>query len=355
MSIRRVLKIFRKDMRLGPRSPVFLYALLLPVMMTFVIQVVFASLFNPVPRLGIVDKGTSALTTDAQALEGIEVTLLDDAEELKAQVEANDLDAGVVLQADFDRAVRSGERPDLEFYIGGESLASNRVILGVTALDLVREVEGKVSPVDVVINDFGEAVLPLSRRLIPLVLMYSFIMAGVFLPAFAVAQEREQHTLSALVVTPVRLPEILAGKALMGLTMAVAMAVVTLGLNQALGASPVALIAAIVVAAIMSTMIGLVFATGSKDVTMLYALIKGTGILIMGPVVFYIFPSWPQWIAKLFPTYWFIDPIYQVAIRDAALSDVAGSLGVALAISAVLVLPVIFLARRLQGALAAEG
>ena len=68
-------------------------------------------------------------------MEGIQLTVLDDVEDLKRQVESNDLDAGLVLPAGFDDEVRSGARPPLEFYIGGESLASNRVILAVTTLD----------------------------------------------------------------------------------------------------------------------------------------------------------------------------------------------------------------------------
>ena len=68
--------------------------------------------------------------------------MLDDTEDLKTQVEANDLDAGLVLPPGFDDQVRSGSRPPLEFYVGGESLASNRIILAVTTIDLVREIEG---------------------------------------------------------------------------------------------------------------------------------------------------------------------------------------------------------------------
>ncbi|MBE0477189.1 MAG: ABC transporter permease [Coriobacteriia bacterium] len=341
-----------KDVRLGPRSAIFMWAVLLPVMLTFLVQVAFASLFEPVPRLGIVDQGDSEVAAQARRLEGIRVTMLDDPEELMRQVEANDQDAGIVLQAGFDEAVRAGERPELRFHISGESLASNRGILSVTALDLVREVEGRAAPVEVEIVDLGEESLPIATRLVPVIVMYALIMAGVFLTAFAVVEERERGTLDALLVTPVRLSEVLAAKAAVGFAVAVVMSVVTLALNDALGASPGALLLGIGIAAAVSALIGLVFATASKDTQTLFGLVKGTGFLIFGPVIFYIFPDWPQWIARLFPTFWVIDPIYRIAIQGAGLADVWAEMAAAVGIGLVLLGVVRLLARRMQERLA---
>ena len=123
MSFTRTLEVLKKDLQLGPRSPIFLWVLILPLLITFVLQVTFGDLFDPQPRLGIVDGGSSAITAEVGEMEGIKLTVLDDVDDLKRQVEANDLDAGLVLPAGFDDEVRSGERPPLEFYVGGESLA----------------------------------------------------------------------------------------------------------------------------------------------------------------------------------------------------------------------------------------
>ena len=354
MSASRILQVLRKDLRLGPRSPIFLFAVILPFVMTFVVQVAFSGLLEPAPRLGIVDRGGSQLTADAQQLPGIAVDVVGSEAILRQKVEANALDAGLVLEPGFDAALRAGRRPALPFYIGGESLASNRVILAVTTLDLVRAVEGKPEPANVVIDDLGAETLPLSARLVPLIVMYALIMAGVFLTAFAVVDEREKRTLDALLVTPVRLSEVLLAKAIMGFVIAVAMALVTLALNGALDASPVGLLLSVAVAALVSTAIGLVFATGARNVQMLFALTKGTGFLIVGPVIFYLFPDWPQWVAKIFPTYWIIDPIYRLAIQGDALADVWWELLIALAIAGALGAVVVTLARHMQGKLAVE-
>ena len=64
MNASRTWQIMSKELRMGPRSPLFLYALILPVVLTFVIQGVFGSLFEPAPRLAIVDEGNSSIVAE---------------------------------------------------------------------------------------------------------------------------------------------------------------------------------------------------------------------------------------------------------------------------------------------------
>ena len=352
MSLTRTFKVLGKDLRFGPRSPVFLWVLGLPLAFTLVLQVTFGSLFDPKPRLGIVDEGSSTITTAVQSMDGIQLALIDNAGDLKAQVEANDLDAGLVLQPGFDDLVRGGARPPLEFYVGGESLASNRIILAVTTIDLVREIEGTPPPVEVEVVALGDEGLPIAVRLVPFIMMYALVVAAVFLPAFSLADEREKGTLNALIVTPVKLSEVVTAKGMLGVILALAMTVFTLWLNDALGADPLALLVVLLFGAILCVEVGLIYGVASKDVTSVFTLIKGTGILLIGPTVFYIFPDWPQWIGKLFPTYWVINPIFEVSLNNAGLDDVWVELLVAVGVIAVLAIPIVLLTRRLGTKLA---
>ena len=272
MNLTRVLKVAKKDLRFSARSPIFLWALVFPVVITLVVQVVFGSLFDPQPRLGIVDKGGSEITALMSAQDGIDLTLLESASELKRRVRDNDLDAGLVLKKGFDNAVRSGEKPLLELYIGGESLASNRVILAVTTLDMIREVEGKIPPVEVVINTLGDGEdLPISSRLIPLMVLFSLLIAGVFVTAFGFVEEKESKTLDAVLVTPVKMSEILMAKAGIGFILAVIVALATLLLNGALGPRPATLLLALLIAALMSVEFGIVYAIAAVSYTHLRA------------------------------------------------------------------------------------
>jgi len=354
MSLSRYAKILRKDLAIGPRSPIFLWMIVLPVALTLILQVAFGSLFNPKPRLGIVDEGASEITAQVEQMDGIELTLLDDTEELKRMVESNDLDAGLVLQSGFDEAVRSGAKPELQFYVSGESYASNRIILTVTTLDLIREIEGSEAPVTVEVESFGSAGLPISVRLVPVIVFYALTMAGIFVPGSNLVEEKEQGTLMALLVTPVKIGEVLAAKWSLGVILASVMATVTLLLNQALGANWLDVLVVVLVAGALSSMIGLLIGTFAKDSAIMFGVVKGLGIFLFAPTLFYIFPDWPQWIAKLFPLYWILEPIWAVAIMGGSLGEVWVELAVATGITVALIPVVGMVARRVQAQMAAR-
>jgi ABC-2 type transport system permease protein len=333
----RVRHLLGKDLHLGPRSPLVLWALVLPVAMTLLLRGVFGGLFAAEPRLGIVDLGSSDLTTQAEELEGIEVTVLDDPDALRAALESNDLDAGLVLPAGFDEAVRAGQRPPLRFAVGGESLASNRILLAVTALDLVRGLEDRAPPVDVEVVTIGEAGVALDLRLLPLVVMMAVAIAGGMIPAAGIVEEKEKGTLQAVLVTPVTIGEALLAKASFGWLLAVAAGLITLAINGVLDVAPVATLLAIALGAALMAQLGLMLGAWAPDTNTLFAAWKGGGMLLLYPVIFFVWPDLPTWPARLGPTYYFLQPVYAISVEGATLADVWGNLAVAAALILALV------------------
>lgn len=355
MNTARAWRIMRKELRMGPRSPLFLYALILPIVMTFVIVGVFGSLFAPSPRLGIVDEGNSSIVASARDLEGIDVTEMSSIDTLKEMVEDNDLDAGLVLTDDFDADVRNGTRPPLRFYVGGESLASNRIILQVTALDLVREVTGEPAPVIVDVVTIGDTeAVPIASRMVPLLMIYAVAISAAFVPAASIVEEKEKGTINSVLVTPTTVNDFLAGKAGLGIVLGMTTGIITLLLNNAFGAHPFTLTLVLLLAGVMMAEIGLILGIFAKDSNMLFALMKSGGILLFYPVVFYIWPSLPQWIAKIAPTYWFLQPIFEVGVKDASFGDVWVQLAIALAWIIVLLPAVRAMSRKLEQKVAIE-
>jgi ABC-2 type transport system permease protein len=341
--VRSIGRILRKDLRLGPRSPFILYAFVLPVLMTLLIRSVFGGLFDAKPRLAIVDLGASQVTADAMELDGIEVSLLSDADALRRQVETHDFDAGLVLPAGFDQAVQAGARPDLALYISGESLASDRVVLAVTTIDLIREVAGEPSPVQIEVISFGEESLELSLRLLPLIMIYAVALAGAMVPALSLVEEKEQNTIDALLVSPVSIHELMAAKVLLGVILAFSTGVMTLAINDAFSGELVAIVLALLVAAAMMAEVGVILGAWAADTNTMFAAFKGGGILLFYPVVFFIWPDLPSWIAQLGPTYYFLQPIFDLAVGGAGFGDAAGDLAIGAAICLALVPVVLYM------------
>jgi ABC-2 type transport system permease protein len=332
MSWTRVRHLLGKDLHLGPRSPLVLWALVLPVALTLLLRGVFGGLFATEPRLGIVDLGDSRLVADARSVPGVEVTVLDDVDDLRARLETNDLDAGLVLPPGFDGAVLAGHQPLLELTVGGESLASNRILLAIAALDLVRGLGGQAPPVDVEVVTIGEPGVPLDLRLFPLVVMMAVAIAGGMIPAAGLVEERQKGTLQAVLVTPTTIGEALLAKALFGWLLAVAAGIITLAINGVLGTAPAATLLAIMLGATMMVQVGLMLGAWAPDTNTLFAAWKGGGMILIFPVIFFAWPDLPTWPARLGPTYYFLRPVYAISVEGASIGDVWLDLTIALAI-----------------------
>lgn len=340
MSARRVGTLLTKDLGLGPRSPLVLWAVVVPIVMTVLIRGVFGSLFAAEPRLGIVDEGGSALVAEALALDGVDVRLVDDQAVLRQQVEANDLDAGLILPAGFDDAVRAGDRPELALFVGGESLASNRILLAVTALDLVRGLEERTPPVEVELVTLGEGSVNLEARMLPLLVIIAVSLAGGMIPAAGLVEEKEKGTLDALLVTPVTMRDVFIAKGLLGWVLAILAGTVTLAVNGVLTVEPGVTLPAIALGALMMVLIGLLLGAWAPDTNTLFAAWKGGGMVLFFPVVFFVWPGLPAWIARFGPTYYFLRPTYAATVEQATLSDVWGDLAIA-ALLCVALLPAV--------------
>jgi ABC-2 type transport system permease protein len=349
MSLARTANLLVKDLRLGPRSPLVLWALIVPVVVTLLIRGVFGGLLDTAPRLGIVDEGSSEVVPAALALEGIEVTILDDPAVLRDQVEADDLDAGLILADGFDAAVRAGARPDLQLFVGGESLASTRIVVAVTTLDLVRGIEGRTPPVEVELVTIGDEPIAFDLRMLPLIVVMAIALAGVMIPAASLIEEKQAGTILALLVTPTRLVEVLTAKGLLGAILAVAAGTITLAINGILGIAPAVLLLAIVLGAVMMAQVGLILGSWARDVNTMFAAWKSGGLILFYPVIFFVWPGLPTWPARFGPTFYFLAPVHAVSVEGAGLADVWVELAVAAAICVAL-LPVTTLAgRRLEG------
>lgn len=356
MNVGQAGHVLVKDLRLGPRSPIFAWVLALPLVFTFLISAVFGDLFAPPARLAVVDEGSSQIVAALQQADGIEVTVLDDPAALAVAVEAHDYDAGLLLPAGTDEALASGRQTELAILVSGQSLASTRLVIGVTTLDAVRAAAGSRPPVDVVVTTVGDTQwVPVKDRMLPLVVMYAVVIAGLFLPASSLVEEREKRTLDALLITPLRMSEVLAGKGALGVVLAVLMGWVTLALNDAFGVQPLAMTLFLLLGGVMMAEVGLVVGSWAKDSNTLFTTVKGGALLVVAPVLFTLFPGLPQWVAQLFPTYYFLQPIYDMAVTGTTMSDHLLDLAVCVALCLALLPAVRAMGRRLEQQTAAAG
>lgn len=332
-------------LRVGPRSPLLLYALVLPFIATFLIRSVFGDLFVEEPRVGVVDPGSSEVAERYAVLDGLDVSFVDDEETLRRRVAGDELDTGLVLPPDVDRTLRSGERPDIGLYVGAASVDSDQGLALTSLLEVVRLVAGREAPVEVTTEEVESTGVPLALRMVPMLVMFAVALSGLLVPAASLIEERTKGTMSAVLVTPASVTDVLAATAAMGIVLSLATGTVTLALNGGFGGEPLALVVAMSLGALMMVEIGLALGAWARDTNTLFTVWKAGGTLLFFPIVFYLFPELPQWIAKLGITYWFLQPIFAVTAEGAPASDVWPTLAACAGIC-VLLLPLVWWAGR---------
>lgn len=349
MSFRRLSVLLGKEFIHGPKNFMFIWAIVAPIGFTLVATLAFGTFFSEKPNLGIIDEGDSQLVVMAQELDSVTTKEYDTVSELKQATESGAVDMGIVLPDDFDDAVTQGETVIIEAYIWGESLAKHRTILPVTIANLVREIAGQEIPVEIESVTLGDEVsIPWNERLMPFLVLMGVFFGGLMLPSTSLIEEKQKKTLEALVISPATIGEILVAKGILGIVLSVFMGIAILLLNQAFGANSLLLVMVLFLGAILAVEFGLICGAFIKDITTLFTVWKSGGILLFAPVFIYMFPQIPEWIGKIFPTYYMLQPVVELSLRGGGWSDIAVNVFILIGLNIIFAFVVLFAARKMM-------
>ena len=352
MSLRRVGILLAKEFLYGSRSYIFIFSIVGPIVISVVISLALGTWLADTPKLGIVDEGDSQFIIMIQELDSIESREYDSVNDMKQAVEDGKVDMGIIVPSGFDDYITEGEPTEIKAYIWGESLAKSRTIIGVTIADMIRELAGQETPVEIITTTLGEDVgIPWSDRLLPLIVLVAIFLGGLMLPATSLATEKEKRTLPALAVTPVSLSDIFLAKGLLGFILSVFMGILILVLNQAFGSEPLLLVLILVFGAIMAAELGMLLGAFVRDFATLFTIWKTAGIILFAPVFVFLFPQIPEWVGKIFPTYYILQPIVELSQRGGGWSDIATNTFILIGIDVAIIIILLAVIRRRQYAI----
>ena len=324
MKLRIVTSIVSKDVRQGLRSSMFIFVLVSPFVYTFMLGMIFGGFMQEQPSLGIVDLGDSDLVPMIKDSEGWTVRIYSTESSLINAVEANVVDAGIVLIDGFDDILLQGQSPGMTIKFSGKSYASHRLIVQNTLSKLVRGIAGQEVPVSFNITVLGaEKALTMRDRVTPFIFLAVIMVSGFFLTSLGIVEEREERTISAVTVTPVTITEFISAKALLGYAMAIVATTLTFLMNGVTSPSYLSLIMPFLfLGGAFAVSLGIIFGSFIKNSTDLMGTAKGVNFLLFAPALVILFPGIPQWIAKFAPTYYIIYPIMQISMLGAGWADV---------------------------------
>jgi ABC-2 type transport system permease protein len=126
------------------------------------------------------------------------------------------------------------------------------------------------------------------------------------------------------------------------------MGIVVLLLNGAFGGQPGLMILALTLGACTAAAVGVFLGVLMKDINSLFAAIKSLGIFLYAPALLYIFPQIPDWIGRIFPTFYVLNPIIEITQNNAGFQEVALDLGIQSLFLAVLVFLIGAFSRRVR-------
>jgi ABC-2 type transport system permease protein len=347
MNLSRIFTLVKKEFLFGSKNFIFVMALVMPVMISLIISLLVGTLFSGKPRLGIFDQGDSRLTSGMAAQDFLLTELYTDSETLRADVERGALDMGIILPQNFDRQLQSDANPSLDVLVWGESLLKHRTVLAVALVRQLIDVAGREIPVQTELILLGEeANIPWDVRLFPLIVIVTIFLGGFMVPATSLVEEKTKRTYRALLTTPASLADVLTAKGITGVLLALFSGTLILYINSAFGAQPALLLVVMTFSAIFAAAGGIIMGVLVKDISTLFTMMKSIGIFLYAPAFILMFPEVPQWIGRLFPTYYMLNPIIELTMNNAAWGDIALDVFILIALTIALIGLAGFLARR---------
>jgi len=324
MSVKRTGILLGKELTQGYKSFFFGWAILGPIAISLVFSLLIGTIFSEQPKLGVYDEGSSQMIVLLEEAESVNIKHFVSGGELKQATENGSVDMGILLPAGFDNSIIGGQAVDISAYIWGESLAKSRLVIPAAIADATRQVAGQEVPVNIESLTLGdEETIPWSDRILPFIVLIAIVMGGMIVPASSLIEEKQKKTLYAVIVSPASITDVFVSKGIMGVILSMVMGIIILLMNQVFGANPLLLLVIMLLGAILASMVGLLMGTFLKDLNSLTAFFKMIGILLYAPALVSLFPGIPQWIAKIFPTYYLIDPLMAVSQRGEGWSDIA--------------------------------
>ncbi|MBC7264829.1 MAG: ABC transporter permease [Chloroflexi bacterium] len=240
MNWRVIWAIAQKDIVDSIKNRYILFSLVLPLGLALLFRLIFPSPSEPGQAslvVAVYDPAGSRLVAGLRDLPQVELLDVASDQELAAVV-AERAVGGLAIPAGFDAAVEAGEQPELTVFLnlrrGGGELTAFRQLMEQQVWALV----GQPSPAR--IRWVGAGTLPesqaeggfrLDRYILILLLMLVLAMTGAFVVPTLLVEEKERHTLEALLVSPAGLGDMVVGKALTGLVYSILIAGILITLN----------------------------------------------------------------------------------------------------------------------------
>lgn len=331
--------ILKKDIILLKRDLLFIFISILSITSFVVLYWVLPKNVNETISLGVrggelkaVLEHLAGMELDDVEGEGLGLSWYETTEELKTAVEKKELQAGIDFPDSFFKDASAGKPVKVTIFARPNLPVELRGALTSMVREITYALTGNVLPVSepeeetVILGiDRAGAQIPFREKMKPLYAFLVLVMEAVALGAL-IATEIQQKTITALLVTKARLGDVLAAKLILGSAIAFSEAALVLVLVRGFGSSPLIVITALVLGAIMVAGISMIAGSAGKDLlgTMLIAMLFLFPLMI--PAFSVLFPGTAAPWIRILPSYGLVQTILNVTLENGGWAESAGSL-----------------------------
>ncbi|MCL4868203.1 MAG: ABC transporter permease [Anaerolineae bacterium] len=284
---------------------------------------------------------------------GVQLIPMADAAALRQAIQSGEQQLGVLLSPTFAQNLHLGQPETIHLYFAPDlpdefkelyTLFFREISFMLTGRPLNVTVESEILGVD-----RGGEQIPYRDRMLPLFAVLILMIETMGL-ASLITNEVTSGTITALLVTPLRVEGLFAAKGIFGVTLAFSQAAFVMGVTGGLNEQPILILFLLLLGSLLVTGIAFLIASVAKDMMS----VMGWGmlaVLVMSlPAFMVLIPGVATQWAKILPSYYLVDGVYQVLNGGWGWGEVGQHLLLLTGFAAAFLgLGVLILRRRFQG------
>ncbi len=333
--LRTVLAIVWKDLEDALRSHTLVLVLVGPVLLSIFFARSFTGGDIRRPGLLVCDVGRSGLAQALRSSGLFRLEELTDWEECLGRVELGRAAGAVRIPAGFDQDLRQDRFPRLDLALD-ESAQSQVALVREGVRGALRQMAGQELPADVRVQGLNPFRGEVRQVLLPLWVVFT-CLGGLMVTSSTLVEEMEKKTLEAVLLAPVGLGDVLAGKVAAGFLLALGSSALVLVLNAWGQGNPLSLSVLLILGSAVSAAGGTVLALLARGQAAANAAASVLYMILFVPVALADLSTTMRAVSAWLPTWYMYDGINRALLSEAPLGnlrgDVAGLVGALLVLA----------------------
>lgn len=298
--MKRLFGLLRKDFLVAYRNFFFLIMLVVALILVGVTNWVIPEKANLDAKLlyafeGVQQENIGRLMTVLKSREGSQA--LESREQIIQYMQQDKNTIGVLVKG-------TSEKPDIEIILQGYENQQSRNALALTLTAALDAETADYSNIEhVILQTERQADIPLNKGFVPLMILNEPVMLGFIFLATLIFMEKEEDTIKAYMVSPVRIGEYLLSKIIVMVVLALLSTILITTLTVGINVNWGMLLAIVTAGSIFGATAAMLIAGFFDNLSKAMIWILSISLIFTIPMAAYFIPSFSPWFVTLLPTY----------------------------------------------------